>query len=127
MIRSRLHPDVGLQAEPHPVAMVALIAANMLFNVVASACFKLSAGSASVRSFLLWQVAGNIAGLITVLALTALLRHTPLHVAYPVTMGLSVFGVQVLGARLLFHEAIPPARWAGTVLVVAGIALMSRR
>lgn len=127
MMRSLLHPDVRLQSGPHPVVTVALIAANMLFNVAASACFKVSAGSASVRGFLFWQVVGNIAGLITVLALTALLRHTPLHVAYPVTMGLSVFGVQVLGAHLLFHEAISPGRWLGTLLVVAGIALLAGR
>jgi multidrug transporter EmrE-like cation transporter len=106
---------------------VFLIGANFLFNIVANSSFKLSATSPNWRSFLVWQVVGNLAGFITVLTLTGLLRFHPLHVAYPVTTGLAVIGVQVMGAGLLFREAITPAQWLGTLLVVAGIVLIGGR
>lgn len=104
-----------------------LIALNLAFNIVANAGFKLSAESASRTGFLLWQVVGNLAGLITVLTLTAILRLIPLHVAYPLTVGLAVIGVQVFAAHLLFHEAISPRQWVGTLVIAAGIALIGGR
>jgi multidrug transporter EmrE-like cation transporter len=104
-----------------------LFGANFLFNIVANSSFKASATSASWRGFLLWQVVGNLAGFVTVLTLTAILRSVPLHIAFPVTTGLAVIGVQVVGARLLFNEQISPAQWAGTLLVVTGIALIGGR
>jgi undecaprenyl phosphate-alpha-L-ara4N flippase subunit ArnE len=107
--------------------MAALVALNVIFNIVASSGFKMSASSTNWRSFLGWQVVGNLAGLITVIALTGLLRLTSLHVAYPVTTGLSVVGVQVIAAALLFREAISPAQWLGTLLIVAGIVLITSR
>jgi len=64
--------------------------------------------------------------LITVLTLTWLLRYLPLHVAYPVTAGLAMIGVQVAAARWLFGEAISAGQWLGTLLVVTGIVLISR-
>jgi len=44
-----------------------------------------------------------------------------------VTIGLSVIGVQVIAARLLFRESIGPLQWLGTGLVAAGIVLISGR
>jgi multidrug transporter EmrE-like cation transporter len=104
-----------------------LFSANLLFNVIANASFKFSVTNPTWRSFLTWQVIGNIAGFITVLTLTGLLRFIPLHVAFPVTTGMTVIGVQVLAARLLFHEQISPAQWLGTFLVVIGIMLIGGR
>lgn len=104
-----------------------LFSANLLFNVIANASFKFSITNPTWRSFLTWQVIGNIAGFITVLTLTGLLRFIPLHVAFPVTTGMAVIGVQVLTARLLFHEQISPAQWLGTFLVVVGIMLIGGR
>jgi multidrug transporter EmrE-like cation transporter len=109
------------------VTMAALVALNVVFNIVASSGFKMSAASTNWRSFLGWQVVGNFAGLVTVIALTGLLRLTSLHVAYPVTTGLSVVGVQVVAAALLFREAISPAQWLGTLLIVGGIVLITAR
>ena len=105
---------------------VALLAGNLLFNIVANAGFKLSVASSGWRSFLAWQVVGNLAGFITVLTLTGLLRYLPLHVAYPITAGLAVIGVQVVAARWLFGEAISSGQWLGTLLVAIGIVLVSR-
>jgi multidrug transporter EmrE-like cation transporter len=104
-----------------------LFSANLLFNVIANASFKSSVTNPTWRSFLTWQVIGNTAGFITVLTLTGLLRFIPLHVAFPVTTGMTVIGVQVLAARLLFHEQISPAQWLGTFLVVIGIMLIGGR
>ncbi|MGQ9467023.1 MAG: DMT family transporter [Anaerolineae bacterium] len=107
--------------------MVALIGANLLFNVIANTSFKISAHSPDWRRFLLWQVIGNLSGFITVLALTGLLRYIPLSVAFPVTTGLAVIGVQVLAAVWLFGETVSPTQWLGTVLVVLGILLIGGR
>lgn len=109
------------------IAPVALIASNLLFNIIANASFKLSASSSAWRGFLAWQIVGNLAGLVTVLTLTGLLRFFPLHAAYPVTTGLAVIGVQVVAARWFFHEAISSTQWLGTFLIAAGIALIGRQ
>ncbi len=103
-----------------------LLAGNLLFNIVANASFKLSAASSSLRGFLAWQVVGNLAGFITVLTLTGLLRYLPLHVAYPVTAGLAVIGVQVVAARWLFGETISSGQWLGTLFIILGIVLVGR-
>jgi multidrug transporter EmrE-like cation transporter len=105
---------------------ILLVAANLLFNIVANVGFKLSAASSGWRGFLFWQIIGNLAGFITVLTLTGLLRYVPLHVAYPVTAGLAVVGVQVIAARWLFDEPITSTQWLGTLLVTLGIVLITR-
>lgn len=104
-----------------------LILANLFFNVFANVAFKYSADGTTWRNFLFWQVVGNLAGLITVLTLTWLLKFMPLHVAFPVTTGLMVIGVSLVAARLVFHEEVTSSQWLGTFLVVAGIAFLSRQ
>ena len=69
--------------------------ATLAFNIAANASFKVSALSPNWRGFLTWQVVGNLAGFITVLTLTGLLRTTSLHTACTVTTGLAVLGVQI--------------------------------
>jgi multidrug transporter EmrE-like cation transporter len=110
-----------------PFMIAVLTGGNLLFNVISNASLKISADSRTWRPFLAWQVAGNLTGLITVLTLTALLRYLPLHVAFPLTMGLTVIGVQVLAAHGLFHESIGASQWLGTLLVVVGILLIGAR
>jgi multidrug transporter EmrE-like cation transporter len=107
--------------------IAALIVGNLAFTVLAKVGFKLSAASSDWRGFWFWQIAGNLAGFVGVLTLTWLLRLIPLHIAYPVTMGLAVIGVQVIAARLLFRETIGVIQWIGTGLVTAGIVLISVR
>ena len=104
--------------------IVLLILGAVAFNVLASAGFKLAANSADWRGVLRWQVPANIAGFVGVLILSVLLRFVPLNVGYAVVQGLTVIGVQVLLARLLFHENIHPMQWLGSGLVVAGIVLI---
>ncbi len=104
-----------------------LLLLNLAFNVLANGSFKLSALGGSWQSFLGWQVVGNLAGLITVITLTWLLRYHPLHVVFPVTTGLAVLGVQVLAASLLFREPIGARQWLGTLLIVLGIFFIGGR
>ncbi len=101
------------------------LAANLGANTGAHICLKLSAGKRGLKSFLLWQVLGNLGGFLGVLAYTALLRGLSLHVAYPLTEGLTAIGVQVVGGVIVFRERISPVAWAGTGLILAGIVLFS--
>jgi multidrug transporter EmrE-like cation transporter len=124
-----LHFRSGVQtiAAQMNTLVLALILGNLLFNILANASFKVSAESPSVKGFLFWQVVGNLAGFITVITLTWLLRYIPLHVAFPLTTGLAVIGVQIIAGMLLFGETISFNQWLGTILVVLGIALLSGR
>jgi multidrug transporter EmrE-like cation transporter len=127
MLHTLLRPALQVLSGKHLGVQLALIGGNLLFNVVANAGFKVSAASTTWRGFLLWQVVGNLAGFVTVLTLTGLLRFQPLHIAYPLTAGLAVIGVQVLAAKWFFHESITSVQWLGTLLVVFGIVLVSHR
>lgn len=127
MLPTRPQLNGWAQPQANTQAVALLVGANLLFNIVASVSFKFSALSPDWRGFLAWQVVGNLAGLITVLTLTGLLRHVSLHVAYPVTTGLAVVGVQVVAAALFFGERITSTEWLGTLFIVLGIALIGAR
>jgi multidrug transporter EmrE-like cation transporter len=103
-----------------------LLFLNLVFNILGNASFKLSALAANWKGLVGWQVAGNLAGFITVLTLTGLLRYLPLHVAQPMVQGLAIIGVQIVAARLFFHEAISPTQWIGMALIVGGIFLIQK-
>jgi len=109
-----------------PAITTALIALNVIFNIVANAAFRVSARSATWSDIVTWQVLGNLAGFVTVLTLTGLLRYTPLSIAFPLTTGLSIVGVQVVAAKWLFHEPITAVQWLGSLLIGVGIFLVQR-
>jgi multidrug transporter EmrE-like cation transporter len=125
MFRSKLMSSTLPQGKGPLV--LGLFVLNLFFNIVANSSFKVSADSSNWRGLLLWQVIGNLAGFLTVVSLTWLLRYIPLHVAIPLTMGLSVAGVQVIGAKFIFHEAITLTQWLGTSLVIMGIFLIGTK
>ncbi|HEY9594687.1 MAG TPA: hypothetical protein VHE79_09430 [Spirochaetia bacterium] len=112
-----------------------LLIANLVANTGAHISLKLSSrygGSwrggdrgCALRRFLAWQVVGNLAAFGGTLAFTALLQGVALHVAYPLTEGLTAIGVQVVGGLVVFREKIPPLAWAGTGLILCGIVLFS--
>jgi multidrug transporter EmrE-like cation transporter len=52
------------------------------------------------------------------------MRSLPLHIAFPLTQGLAVLGVQLVASVAVFREAFTPAEAAGSALVAAGIALV---
>jgi multidrug transporter EmrE-like cation transporter len=103
-----------------------LLFLNLVFNILGNASFKLSALAANWKGLLGWQVIGNLAGFITVLTLTGLLKYLPLHVAQPMVQGLAILGVQIFAARLFFHEAISPTQWIGMALIVGGMFLIQK-
>ena len=112
----------------HGASLVAfwLILLNLAFNVLANASFRISAFSENWRGILLWQVIGNLAGLVTVITLTVLLRYMPLGVAFPLTTGLAILGVEFVAAVWLFHEPVSGRQWLGTLAIVLGIWLIQR-
>jgi multidrug transporter EmrE-like cation transporter len=99
---------------------------NMLFNILGNASFKLSALAGNWKGLVGWQVVGNLAGFVTVLTLTGLLKFLPLHVAQPMVQGLAIIGVQIVASRLFFHETISPTQWLGMLVIVAGILLIQK-
>ena len=105
---------------------VLLLLADLCANTGAHICLKLSAAGKGMRRFVLWQVVGNLAGFGGVLAYTALMRGgISLHVAYPLTEGLTAIGVQLVGGMIVFRERISPVTWVGTGLILSGIVLFS--
>ena len=106
--------------------MTALVTLNVIFSILANAAFRISARSESWGDVLTWQVLGNLAGFVTVITLTGLLRYTPLSVAFPLTTGMSILGVQIVAAQYLFHEPISSVQWAGALLIGVGIFLVQR-
>jgi len=126
MLRTRVDPGLWSPSTTSFPFVAALLIGCTLFNIVANASFKAAALSPNWRGFLSWQVAGNLAGFLTVLALTGLLRFVPLAVAFPVTTGLAVIGVQVAAAAWIFHETVSPMQWLGTGIIIVGILLVGR-
>lgn len=114
---------------------ILLLLANLGANTGAHICLKLSAGATNqqprqesrgrLKVFLFWQVLGNLAALLGVLAYTTLLRGMSLHVAYPLTEGLTALGVQLVGSLMVLGEKISTSAWVGTGLIVSGIVLFS--
>jgi multidrug transporter EmrE-like cation transporter len=88
-----------------------------------NALVKLSAEAAWFWPFILPFAAGNVAGLGGVLIYSLMLKRMPLHIAFPLTRGFGVLGVQLAASLLLFHEALRPTEVAGAVMVTAGIIL----
>jgi multidrug transporter EmrE-like cation transporter len=104
-----------------------LIALNLAFSIVANVAFRLSAVSATWNDMFRWQLLGHLAGSVTVVALTCMLRNVPLGIAFPVTTGMSLLGVQIVAARGVFHEPINTMQWAGSVLIGLGLVLVQYR
>lgn len=119
--------NVHISSVQNIILVLVLVAGNFLFNIIANASFKVSADSSNFRTFLIWQVIGNLAGLVTVITLTWLLRYIPLHVAFPLTTGLAVIGIQVVASGFLFGERITTPQWWGTILILLGILLIGER
>ncbi len=122
----RFRPSAIPLTQGHTPIIAGLLLLNLVFNILGNASFKLSALAANWKGLVGWQVAGNLAGFITVLTLTGLLKYLPLHVAQPMVQGLAIIGVQIVASKLFFHEAISPAQWIGMLLIVGGIVLIQK-
>ena len=122
----RFRPSTIPLTQGHTPIIAGLLLLNLVFNILGNASFKLSALAANWKGLVGWQVVGNLAGFITVLTLTGLLKYLPLHVAQPMVQGLAIIGVQIVASKLFFHEAISPAQWIGMLLIVGGIILIQK-
>jgi multidrug transporter EmrE-like cation transporter len=49
-----------------------------------------------------------------------------LSVAFPLTTGLTVLGVQLVAASWIFREPVSGRQWLGTLALVVGIWLIRR-
>ena len=97
----------------------------LVFVTTANVLLKESADAGAGLPFLVFLVAGNLAGFVGILAYTGLLQTLPLHVAFPLSRGIVVLGV--LGSSLLFfHERFKVTEAVGAVLVTAGIIVVGR-
>ena len=106
--------------------ILALVLGNLIFTIIANASFKVSAQSETGRTFFFWQVIGNLAGLVTVITLTWLLRYQPLSIAFPLTTGLGIIGVQLIASHWLFGETVTQGRLLGALFIIIGIAFLSK-
>ncbi|HTZ50546.1 MAG TPA: hypothetical protein VMF68_02755 [Spirochaetia bacterium] len=102
----------------------ALLAAYFVFVTASNVLLKLSADARETWMLAALFAAGNVAGFVGVLAYTGLLRTLPLHVAFPLSRGLVVLGVQLLASVLFFHERFTVREAGGVALVTAGIILV---
>lgn len=96
----------------------------LVFVTSANVFLKLSADAGTVWYFLAMQIAGNLAGFVGILAYTGLLQTLPLHVAFPMSRGLVVLGIQVVASFVVFHEVFRLTEAIATALVAAGIILV---
>ncbi len=103
-----------------------LLFAYLVFVTGANIFLKLSADAGGVWMFIAMQAAGNLAGFVGILAYTWLLKGLPLHVAFPLSRGLVVLGIQLFAALLVFHEVFRPTEAVGAGLVAAGIIVVGR-
>lgn len=102
---------------------VLLVIVYALFVTAANVLMKLSSAAEAFWPFALLLAAGNLLGLVGILTYTLLLRALPLHVAFPLTRGAAVLGVQLAASLIVFHEVLRPTEIAGAALVAAGIVL----
>ena len=109
-----------------PALVFWLIVVNLGFNVLSNAAFRVSAMSETMRGLITWQVVGNLAGFVTVITLTWMLKYMPLSIAFPLTTGLTVLGVQMVAASWIFREPVSERQWLGTLAIVVGIWLIQR-
>lgn len=65
-----------------------------------------------------WLLGSGISSGAAVVLWLHLLKHYPFSMAYPMISLSYVFGM--LAAIAFFHEQVPPVRWLGVLLIMAG-------
>jgi multidrug transporter EmrE-like cation transporter len=124
MTPRRFAPDRAPAILSAPMKNAALLVCYFLFVTASNVFLKLSADSRETWVFLTMFAAGNVAGFVGILAYTGLLRTLPLHVAFPLSRGLVVLGVQLAASLVFFHERFTLKEAGAVALVTAGIVLV---
>ncbi len=93
--------------------------------VMATVCCDLLQSHGMRRGGRLWKLPLSVAFMATsFFAFTQLLKIADLSFAVPAT-ALSL-AIETLLARAVLHETVTAKRWAGALLVLAGVFLISR-
>ncbi len=133
-----VQPITATTKETTRPMLIALILLSVGLAAVAQLTLKAgmnrvteSNGTATLTGDSLKAIAANPvvwAGLalfgLSALAWLFVLSRTSLSFAYPFAS--LTYLLIVLVDRFVFHEEIPPARWAGVALIMAGIVLVAR-
>jgi drug/metabolite transporter (DMT)-like permease len=107
--------------------LIAILLANQICNVGATALFAASGHAEKLRTFVFFQIIGGVFGLGIQLTFAGLVRYWSLTAANALGIGLSFVSAQVFAAYLIFHESFRWPQWFGTTLVFAGILLIALR
>lgn len=111
--------------EPFAILVIILLfAAHFVLNIVSHLSYKKSAISKGAKRFISWQAVAQTTGFLGVLATTGLFHYLPTSIAYPITQGLGVVGVQFIAAMLFFKERITLPQWIGTAFIIIGVILV---
>lgn len=131
-------PITATTKETSRTMLIALILLSVGLAAVAQLTLKSgmnrvteASGTATLSGGSLKAIASNPvvwAGLalfgLSALAWLFVLSRTSLSFAYPFAS--LTYLLIVLVDRFVFHEEVPPARWAGVALIMAGIVLVAR-
>lgn len=112
---------------PVAVQVVILFTLDIAFAVANNVCFKLSAQAKGWSAFVAYQAGGFVTGVICAILITGIYYYVPMHIALPIISGLVMVGIQIFAAGMIFHETIQFHQWAGTVLMIAAVALICYR
>lgn len=104
-----------------------LVAGNVFLKLALSGIGRMSFTWHCIKQFL-----GNLHFLFSGLCMAAatvlwchILRHYPFSAAYPLISISYVLGI--VASLLVFHEQIPPVRYAGIVLIILGVVLIAQK
>jgi drug/metabolite transporter (DMT)-like permease len=106
-----------------PLACVVIIAIGQLLFKLASISLNFRRPWADIPSLGILVLAFALYGASSLLWVAAL-KHAPLSRLYPL-MALS-FVLVPLASQLVLREPLSPAYWAGSVLILVGLAVISR-
>ncbi|MDR1525004.1 MAG: EamA family transporter [Tannerella sp.] len=79
-----------------------------------------------VRDFLTnwWILASGLSMVAASIIWFYILKHNDLSLVYPLISISYIFGT--LAAVFIFHETVPPTRWIGVLLIMIGVAFLTK-
>ena len=71
-----------------------------------------------------WLLASGLSMIVASIIWFYILKHHDLSLAYPLISISYIFGT--LAAVFIFHETVPLTRWIGVLLIMTGVAFLTR-
>lgn len=104
------------------MALIVLLLAGVciVIETAEQSVYRMAAHRPRQRLFFL--IAGTMLNLLTMAVWLLVLRRAPLGQAAPLLAGANV--TVALAGYLIFREHVTPRRWAGIILITAGVALV---